>query len=149
MVKRQRASSSSLFLMELIIAIMLFCLASSICILAFVNSHLMHTSSTLSNKAVTLVQNTAESIRGGDTTDEIINNLEKMYPSSFSSVNQTNLLNKELIIPLGPDLTETKDDTPFNLSLECYLDDGLFCSIITFYNDTEPVYDLYVEHIVN
>lgn len=149
MVKRKRASGSSLFLMELIIAIMLFCLASSICILAFVNSHLMHTSSTLSNKAVAVVQNTAEIIRSGDTTDEIIGNLKQMYPSSLSSADLSDLLNRELIIPLDVDFNESLDEKIYNLSLECNIDDGLFCSIITFYNGKEPVFDLYVEHLVD
>lgn len=149
MVKRQRASSSSLFLMELIIAIMLFCLASSVCILAFVNSHLMHKSSTLSNESVAIVQNTAESIRAGESVDEVIKNLSKMYPDTFSSIKQADLLSQELIIPLDAEFNETISETPYNLSLECSLEDGLFCSIITFYNNEEPVFDLYVEHIVD
>lgn len=149
MVKRQRASNSSLFLMELIIAIMLFCLASSVCILAFVNSHLMHNASTLSNESVAIVQNTAESIRAGESMDEVIKNLSKMYPDTFSSINQSGLLNQELIIPLDYEFNETTGQTPYKLSLESSLDDGLFCSIITLYNNEEPVFDLYVEHLVN
>lgn len=149
MVKRQRASGSSLFLMELIIAIMLFCLASSVCILAFVNSHLMHKASNLSNKAVATVQNTAESIRSGETTEEIIYNLSKLYPETFSGADLDELLNKELIIFMDSDFRETALESPYKLSLESNMDDGLFCSIITFYNNEEPIFDLYVEHIVN
>lgn len=54
-------SRSSLFLMEMIIAILFFSLASAVCIQLFVKSHLMSTRTVDQNHAVIWAQNLAES----------------------------------------------------------------------------------------
>lgn len=157
MVKRKRASGSSLFLMELIIAILLFSLAAAICISAFAKSHLLHRDSVILNNAVNIVQNTAEAIRSGENGDEILDNLELLYPDYISNLRTGasdsgfgNLLNNELIIGLNSDYTETPfGDTPYSLVIECDYDRGLFCSIITFNKGNEPIFDLYVEHLID
>lgn len=53
-------SRSSLFLMELIIAILFFSLASAVCIRLFVKSHLVSESTVNQNHAITHAQNMAE-----------------------------------------------------------------------------------------
>ena len=61
-------SRSSLFLMEMIIAILFFSLASAVCIQLFAKSHLLSTQTVNQNHAVTWAQNLAESYlaSGGD-----------------------------------------------------------------------------------
>ena len=57
-------SKSALFLMELIIAIFFFSLASAVCIQLFVKAHLMGTSNTNKNHALLWAQNIAETYTG-------------------------------------------------------------------------------------
>ena len=54
-------SRSSLFLMEMIIAILFFSLASAVCIQLFAKSHLLSAQTVNQNHAVTWAQNLAES----------------------------------------------------------------------------------------
>lgn len=62
---RNRASSrTGLFLMELIIAVLFFALASAICIQLFVKSHLISESSVELNHGVLWAQNMAEAFYG-------------------------------------------------------------------------------------
>lgn len=55
-----KTSKSSLFLMELIIAILFFALASAVCIQLFVKSHLLGNTTAQENHALLLCQNLAE-----------------------------------------------------------------------------------------
>lgn len=59
-------SKSSLFLMELILALLFFSLASTVCIRLFVKSHTISTNTQDLNYAVTQSQNLAESFIGFD-----------------------------------------------------------------------------------
>ena len=63
-------SRSSLFLMEMIIAILFFSLASAVCIQLFARSHLLSTKTVNRNHAVTQAQSLAESYLSleGDVT---------------------------------------------------------------------------------
>lgn len=55
-----KSSKSSLFLMELIIAILFFALASAVCIQLFVKAHLLGETTTEENKALLMCQNFSE-----------------------------------------------------------------------------------------
>ena len=55
-----KSSKSSLFLMEMIIAILFFSLASAVCIQLFVKSHLLGKTTTEENKALLMCQNFSE-----------------------------------------------------------------------------------------
>lgn len=55
-----KSSKSSLFLMELIIAILFFALASAVCIQLFVKAHLLGKTTTEENKALLMCQNFSE-----------------------------------------------------------------------------------------
>ena len=58
------SSKSSLFLMELILSILFFSLASAVCVLLFVKSHLINRQSTDMTNAVNLSQDVAEIYTG-------------------------------------------------------------------------------------
>lgn len=59
-------SKSSLFLMELIIALLFFSLASTVCIRLFVNAHSLSNQTVDMNHAVNYAQNMAETFTGCD-----------------------------------------------------------------------------------
>lgn len=96
MTRKNRASSSSLFLMELIIAIFFFSAASAVCIQFFVKSHLLSTKSNALNHAINECTSTAELIDASDGIDDSLNMLMRLYPngtysdaSFFSSLDES------------------------------------------------------------
>lgn len=80
MKQRNQANSSSLFLLELILAILFFSVASAICVQIFVKSHLLSKDARILNFAVNEVSNAAESI-----TPEMV-----YYDSGFSECSKEN-----------------------------------------------------------
>ncbi len=75
-------SKSSLFLMELIIAILFFSLTSTVCIRLFVRSHLISQQTINENHAINLVQNLAEGYLG---TEGDLDALQQLFPDSTLS----------------------------------------------------------------
>jgi len=74
-MKKYQAHKSSLFLMELIIAIVFFALASSVCLQLFVKSHLLSARTKELNTAVNLCTSAAEFIRQCEGSGEILQEL--------------------------------------------------------------------------
>ena len=68
-MKRTSNSRSSLFLIELIIAILFFSLVSAVCLKAFTRSHILNQDARDLNAALTRVESTAELLRAGEQTD--------------------------------------------------------------------------------
>lgn len=62
MVRKNRPRSSSIFLMELILAILFFSIASAVCVQIFVKSHLLSVESQALNHAVNKCSSVAEYI---------------------------------------------------------------------------------------
>lgn len=79
-------SKSSLFLMELIIAILFFSLTSTVCIRLFVRTHLISQQTINENHAINLVQNLAEGFLG---TDGNLDALQSLFPDSILSEGNT------------------------------------------------------------
>lgn len=80
MVHRSRARSSSLFLMELILAILFFSVASAVCVEFFVKSHLMSRDSEALTYAVNECVGAAEIICTSDSLEESLRLLMQCYP---------------------------------------------------------------------
>lgn len=80
MIHRSRARSSSLFLMELILAILFFSVASAVCGQFFVKSHIMSQSSEVLTHAVNECSGMAEMICTADGMTEGMELLQKQYP---------------------------------------------------------------------
>lgn len=80
MVHRSRARSSSLFLMELILAILFFSVASAVCVEFFVKSHLMSMESEALTHAVNECSGVAEILCTSDSLAEGIELLRGQYP---------------------------------------------------------------------
>ena len=79
----QRSNSRlSLFLMELIVAIMFFSLSAAVCVRLFASAHLMADDTKNMSNATIWAQNLAESFEGsGGNLSEI----EKLYPGAYVS----------------------------------------------------------------
>lgn len=66
------AKRSSLFLMELMIAILFFSLASAVCVQLFVKAHLLSRETADLNQAVNQAQSTAEVLRATDCSSSSV-----------------------------------------------------------------------------
>lgn len=87
MKQRNRARSSSLFLLELIIAILFFSACASVCVLFFVKSHTMSQNSEKLNFAVNECTTLAEIIQSSDTETAAVSAIKEIYPDSYTHMN--------------------------------------------------------------
>ena len=83
-MNKQPSRRSSLFLMELIIAILFFSLASTVCVRIFVKSHTLELESVQLNHAISAASSVAEIFRNQKNPFEI---LEMQYPDGVKSDN--------------------------------------------------------------
>ena len=82
-MKRQIVHSrSSIFLMEIIIAILFFSLVSAVCLQVFVKAHNMTEETARLNMAVTVAGNTAEMAQASEAPDKTIDMVRELYPSA-------------------------------------------------------------------
>lgn len=79
MRKRNRARSSSLFLLELIIAILFFSVASAVCVQFFVKSHTMSGQAQAMNFATNECSSIAEIVQASPSDSDIISNVKNIY----------------------------------------------------------------------
>lgn len=82
MVRKSRARSSSLFLMELILAIFFFSAASAVCVQFFVKSHLLSRDSNALNHAVNICAGIAETVSCADSIQDAAGLLRELFPDS-------------------------------------------------------------------
>lgn len=80
MIRRSRAKSSSLFLMELILAILFFSITSAVCVQFFIKSHLLSKDSKALSQAVIECSNIAEITSVSDSAAAAISLLRDSYP---------------------------------------------------------------------
>lgn len=80
MIRRNRAQSSSLFLMELILAILFFSITSAVCVQFFVKSHLLSKESKTLSQAVGECSGIAEITSVSDSADVAAALLRDRYP---------------------------------------------------------------------
>ena len=85
MNRRTNARSSSLFLIELIIAILFFAIASSVCVQFFVKARLMSRESAQLTEAVSACSAASETIASGDDLADIAAALSAVYPDATIS----------------------------------------------------------------
>lgn len=129
MVRRNRARASSLFLMELIIAILFFSVASAVCVQFFVKSHLLSNDSNALNHAVNECTGVAEILRTADSIEEGINMLKTLYPGGSypdiketdtdgDAVNETGIQEADAVIYYNEAFEAcTRQDAAYTLSL--------------------------------
>lgn len=83
MIRKSRARASSLFLMELILAILFFSAASAICVQFFVRSHLLSRDSDALSHAVIECSGVAETVCASDSIPEAVALLQSLYPDGI------------------------------------------------------------------
>lgn len=82
MIRRNRANLSSLFLLELILAILFFSIASAVCVQFFVKSHLLSEDARKLNISVNEASSTAELIQISTDIQSAIDLIHTEYPDS-------------------------------------------------------------------
>lgn len=155
MTRRNRARSSSLFLMELIIAIFFFSAASAVCIQFFVKSHLLSRDSNTLNHAVNECASTAELIDTSDGIEDCLNLLVRLYPNgAYPDVCFSSLEVKEADVQIYYDdafAEYIKKDSSYVLSLHLTKENQLLCADIrvTSIRDSEApsvIYEMNTRH---
>lgn len=121
MVHRNRARSSSLFLMELIIAILFFTIFSAVCVQFFVKAHLMNKDSYALNHAVSECSGVAEVIGVSDGTSEAIATLTDLHPKGEFQANPTRV-NKASIDQENVDQAAAEQETRGEVGGTIYYD---------------------------
>lgn len=110
MIHRNRARSSSLFLMELIIAIFFFTIFSAVCVQVFVKAHLMNQESFALNHAVSECSGVAEVISTSDSVDVAVDTLEDLHPYGRYDNRNGNATNVDAEIYYDADFKECSKD---------------------------------------
>ena len=78
-LRRKRASTASLFLMELMAAILFFTLAASLCVTIFVEAHIKSNASKSLNHAVNICSDGAELIRTSSSKNAAKRRIHSFY----------------------------------------------------------------------
>jgi hypothetical protein len=87
MYHRKRTDSSSLFLMEIVLAILLFAMTAAICISIFANAHTVSRSSEELSAAASETENAASVLRSSSSERGFINSMKDLFPEA--SVNES------------------------------------------------------------
>ena len=134
MKKRTTARSSSLFLMELILAILFFSVAAGICVQFFVKARLMSREAASLDAAVAYCTSAAEAILAGNDMDSVRENLASVYPEADFTDAAAGQLTPELTVSfteagqqLTADLCYRTADSPepvYTLTVQKYLSGG-------------------------
>lgn len=113
-----RTSKSSLFLMELVISILFFSIASAVCIQLFVKAHLLNVRTQEQNQTVVWSQNLAELWRAYEGDPLLIyDQLRADYACEDSSVYLTNLPPYALILYFNEDWEFSDRDITYQVVL--------------------------------
>ena len=79
-MKRRRAQSGTLFLMEIILAILFFSAAAAVCVSVFVNAHILSRDAQRLNTAVSLCSTAAETVDSGRNFKDVKTRLSLVFP---------------------------------------------------------------------
>ncbi|MCH5276088.1 MAG: hypothetical protein J1E65_09615 [Lachnospiraceae bacterium] len=113
-----RPSKSSLFLMELIISILFFSIASAVCIQLFVKAHLLNNRTQEQNQTVVWSQNLAELWRAYDGDNILISDqLRVDYECQDSSIYLTNVAPYALVLYFNQDWELSDRDIVYHVVL--------------------------------
>lgn len=145
MRQRNRAKASSLFLMELILAILFFSLACSVCVPLFVKSHLLSRESRTLNCASNQCSNAAELLSSSGSLDEFGSLLAEQYPDLEQSGAGWNVFFDDGFGACA------RQDAVWCMALSCTEEAGMLTADITVSGlsgnqSGEEVYTLFVKH---
>ena len=145
-----KSSKSSLFLMELIISILFFSIASAVCIQLFVKAHLLNVRTQEKNETVVWVQNLAELWDSCDGDMLFIKGqLQEDYHCGDSAVTLASGETGALLLHFNQDWELSETDSAYRIELSPTLFDSesrLISSEITVYKGEEALYRLPLIH---
>lgn len=141
---RSRASSSNLFLIELIIAILFFSVASAVCVQIFVKSHRLSNDSTALSAAVDECSAAAEIITTSDSIGDAKAGISKVWEDSLRE-------GGHFLIYFNDEFThcrQTASNSAYVMEVSLKNHRGMLSSHIemTDMQDEESVYSLRVKH---
>lgn len=149
MIHRNRAQSSSLFLMELIIAILFFTIFSAVCVQCFAKAHLMNEDSYALNHAVSECSGAMEVIRTSDGVSDSLALLEDLYPNGEYRLDAGGADGVEACIYYDADFKEcAKDKAKYTMSINMDLKDQMVESkaVVKSIDSKSKIYDLSTTH---
>lgn len=150
MIRKNRPRSSSLFLMELILAILFFSIASAVCVQFFVKSHLLSRDSNALNHAVNECANIAEVLDTADSLSECRELLNQLYPEgTYPDITQgtetreaeITLYYDEAFLPCHTEASLYTLDIHIDHSGQMLIADMEFCD-----KNSDMLYQLHAEH---
>lgn len=148
MKKRNRARSSSLFLLELIIAILFFSIASAVCVQFFVKSHSMSQDSQDLNFAVSECSSIAEIVQTSDSEKAALSELKTLYPDA-KITESDDVTNCGIFFDKNFNPCDSFDDSfSYYIEADFETEKGMIdCNLITTRADNEnAIYELEVKH---
>lgn len=152
MIRKNRPRSSSLFLMELILAILFFSIASAVCVQFFVKSHLLSQDSNTLNHAANECASVAELLDTAETIDDCISLLNRSYPDGAYPGKSGSNESTEAEIAIYYDesfLPCSAEATVYTLSLSMQRSGQMIIADMEFCNtDSDRLYSLQTKHHV-
>lgn len=140
MKRRTQARSSSLFLMELILAIMLFTITAAVCVQLTAKAHSLSRDSALLNSAVNECSTLAEIISSSDNSDRAIRLLSEEYPGS--KLQQTGDSRSLTFFYDENYMPASEKNASHRITADISVKDGLVSAVIK----AEKLYSLEVKH---
>ena len=132
----QPTRRSSLFLMELMMAILLFSLAATVCVQVFVKSHTLEKESTELSQAVFASTSVAEIFRSSDDYAEI---LQEQFPFADITNDCIKIYYADNWVPVA------SSDASYQLTFATKSSDGFlygYLYVSEYGNDVSSIYDL-------
>lgn len=149
MIRRNRARSSSLFLMELILAILFFSVSSAVCVQFFVKSHLLSRDANALNHAVNECTGTAELMADAEDLENGITMLKTLYPDGDYPAIQPDTKDADIVIYYDTAFEKcSSQDAAYVLSLHLKLTQQMLCSDMQFTSADSGamIYELSTKH---
>lgn len=138
-MKKEAPKRSSLFLMELIISILFFALASAVCIQIFTKAHLQSNQTADLNMAITKASSIAEYIQ---STDDPLNVLQEQFPTSISNQQSLKIYYNKSWNPCN--ITNASYMVSIQIDTKQQMRIGTI--LVHQTNSTSPLYQLTVKH---
>lgn len=147
MIRKSRARNSSLFLMELILAILFFSITSAVCVQFFVKSHILNQDSRILTNAVNQCSAAAEVCSTSDDADTAGKLLLEIYPGA-----EICNADKTAVIYFDSDFNQcAKKDSVYRMMVLLHENEDMLSANIRFEDitgDTEEstIYELDTRH---
>ena len=151
MRKRNRARSSSLFLLELIIAILFFSVASAVCVQFFVKSHTMSGQAQEMNFAANECSSVAEIVQASESEKEIVSQVRSIYPDVVVNTKGESTILNIFFDDSFNAASSSEADTAYMISADFANENGLIdCHIsaekLKTAQSSGNIYELEVKH---